>query len=373
MAINPIEKMNNNYIGYFDTVSDYGINTLTNKIKHIFGHEFFISHNMVRNGKHFKEFLQMCIPDIDVKYYSKENEDYIPFVDFRKIDKDTFVYIATGRYIPGKLFNAMINDDNNIGMYLYVFGKKSPKYTKEVKEIMEKDRIANSTNSIYVVNKAGDGYDIVSMGFDARDIDTLVYSHGETDTIVKHLDKFIDSIDFYKSKSIIYKTGILLYGEPGTGKSSIVKTLASKYGRNICQVNVASLKDIDFNILKIMIEQDDEKYIVLFEDIDTIYLNREDATATDANEYNNIINKLLQFLDSNTSPTDVIFIATTNHIERLDKAITREGRFDLKINVKGLLKNDVKKFMDLLECKYSEDFVFEKYGEVPQNADGEIL
>ena len=78
-------------------------------------------------------------------------------------------------------------------------------------------------------------------------------------------------------------------------------------------------------------------------------------------------------MDSNTSPTDVIFIATTNHIERLDKAITREGRFDLKINVKGLLKNDVKKFMDLLECKYSEDFVFEKYGEVPQNADGEIL
>ena len=54
-----------------------------------------------------------------------------------------------------------------------------------------------------------------------------------------------------------------------------------------------------------------------------------------------ILNKLLQFLDSNNSPNDVIFIATTNYIE---DALIRDGRFDLKIELKELEKEDVYKF-----------------------------
>ena len=49
-----------------------------------------------------------------------------------------------------------------------------------------------------------------------------------------------------------------------------------------------------------------------------------------------MINKLLQFLDSATSPSNVIFIATTNHPEKLDKALTRSGRFDLSVEIKGI-------------------------------------
>ena len=48
------------------------------------------------------------------------------------------------------------------------------------------------------------------------------------------------------------------------------------------------------------------------------------------------LNKLLQFLYSNSSPTNVVFVATTNYPERLDSALTREGRFDLAVNVKGI-------------------------------------
>ena len=42
---------------------------------------------------------------------------------------------------------------------------------------------------------------------------------------------------------------------------------------------------------------------------------------------------MLQFLDSSSSPNDVIFIATTNDISKLDSAILREGRFDIKVEV----------------------------------------
>src|SRR5699024_11001140 len=41
------------------------------------------------------------------------------------------------------------------------------------------------------------------------------------------------------------------------------------------------------------------------------------------------ISKLLTFLDSPQSPNNVIFVATTNFYDRLDKAVLRKGRFDI--------------------------------------------
>ena len=127
----------------------------------------------------------------------------------------------------------------------------------------------------------------------------------------------------------------MLFGEPGTGKSSLVKALASTYNRSIVNVNVSNLKYIDLVKLTQAINVDDVRdYIILLEDIDTLFLNREDDKSDKDDQA--VINKLLQFLDSNTSPTNVIFIATTNHLERLDQALLREGRFDLKVEIKPL-------------------------------------
>jgi len=60
-------------------------------------------------------------------------------------------------------------------------------------------------------------------------------------------------------------------------------------------------------------------------------------------------------LDSNSSPTNVIFIATTNHIERLDDALLREGRFDLKVEVKSLARPEAGLFGKSFDL--SEDVV----------------
>ena len=83
-----------------------------------------------------------------------------------------------------------------------------------------------------------------------------------------------------------------------------------------------------------------DNYIVLLEDIDTALNNLDREDDKDSAESNKVINSLLQFLDSNTSPTNVIFIATTNYIDRLDSALVRSSRFNLKIETKELNKND---------------------------------
>ena len=92
-----------------------------------------------------------------------------------------------------------------------------------------------------------------------------------------------------------------------------------------------SFKTLNVSMLTQSINADDKQYVILLEDIDTIFNSLDRTSENIDKEEKEIINKMLQFLDSNSSPNNVIFIATTNHIEKLDAAIVREGRFDCKI------------------------------------------
>ncbi len=355
------------YAMYLNSVSTYGISALINRLKHKMGQEFYIPRDIIKDGKHFRKFMDHFIRGYSEKYFQMEDNDVIPFVEFTRLSPDTYIYVATGKYIPGKMEAALMDDNISEEMYIFIFGRNAGRFTKMLKAILKKDEEENSKNSIYVVNKVGGNFnEIASLEYDNRPLDSLVYSHGELKRICSHIDAFLGNVAFYRKKSIPYKTGILLYGEPGTGKSSMVKGIASYYKRNICQISVSDMADIDLSVLTVMLDQDDDQYIVLFEDIDTLFLNRDDSTVTDK-DYNSIINKLLQFLDSNTSPTDVIFIATTNHIERLDKALLRDGRFDLKVKVEGLKKDDIPEYMKLLECGSTLEQVLEAYGETDED------
>jgi chaperone BCS1 len=171
----------------------------------------------------------------------------------------------------------------------------------------------------------------------------LYFSNCEIDKVIKFLDRFKDNEEFYKDKHIKYKTGILLHGKPGTGKTSLANAIANHYNRSIINVDISVFDKLDLGYLTQSINADKQRYVVLLEDIDTLFLNR---TAEDSlnKEENSIVNRLLQFLDSNTSPNDVIFIATTNHIDRLDDALLRHGRFDLKVEVDEIIEKDVYRF-----------------------------
>ena len=261
------------------------------------------------------------------------------------LDKNTFIYVATGNKIGNVEERYMLNVDSPspADLYLYIFGKNSRKYIKELNTLIHKLTINNDLG-IYIIDSDKDSnnretLDVIYSKLQPRFLETLFFSHGEKDSICKHIDKFNDNEKFYKEKQLLYKTGILLYGEPGTGKSSLVKAIATKYNRSIVTINMSKIKEIDLNKLTQSINVDEyKKYLILLEDIDTLFLNRKNGESD--KEEQSVINKLLQFLDSNTSPTNVIFIATTNHIERLDDALLRDGRFDLKVEVKPLNRHE---------------------------------
>ena len=223
-----------------------------------------------------------------------------------------------------------------------IFGKRSMKYIKELKKELE--AIEPSPDKLYTYNVSGnsskdkDGSDelnsIVS-NMNCRDINTLFYNEGIKEGILQHIDSYIENESIYTKRNLLHKTGILLYGNPGTGKTSLATALATKYQYDLIIIDMATFDKLDLTTLTNCINSDVKNFVILLEDVDTIYnLNRDaDGNQVADRDEKKIINKMLQFLDSSTSPNNVIFIATSNYPDRLDDAILRAGRFDYKVNV----------------------------------------
>lgn len=327
-----------------NTVLDESIEYGKNSLKRKFGKEFYFQWN--EHSEIIRTLTSKFIKKYDKNFNNHtveahEGDRLIMNKQFiLHIDNRTFMYITTGNKLPGTeerfLMNSQISDKD---LYLYVCGLKANKYIKDIEKITH-DIYNNKEIGIFSIDASQGGYgqrgdeareslDVVYQTMQPRNMDTLFFSHGEKDAVISHIERFNDTKEFYTQKQLLYKTGILLHGEPGTGKSSLVKAMASTYNRSIVNVNISNLAHIDLAKLTQAINVDENReYIILLEDIDTLFLNREGQTDKEANK---VINKMLQFLDSNTSPTNVIFVGTTNHLDRLDKALLREGRFDLKV------------------------------------------
>lgn len=162
-----------------------------------------------------------------------------------------------------------------------------------------------------------------------RNINSVVIDNKNKELIIKTIDDFIKSKDIYRKYGRPYQLGILLSGPPGTGKTSLISALAAKYNRSICNLNLSRATDVN---IKDGMKPRDNSFLVI-EDIDAhgVDLNRAKESEKIVPKLN--IATLLNSMDGTGSAPDRIMIATSNHPERLDPAITRSGRFDLIVEL----------------------------------------
>lgn len=153
---------------------------------------------------------------------------------------------------------------------------------------------------------------------------------------------------WYHEHHLQHKLGILLYGSPGTGKTSIVGAISNVF--NDCPIVYINMFDMmnSYNSLIQMRKSVKGKIIVLMEDFDFACQNLRSEGTGNVNSRGSSMylapveqitsenqQMIFQLLDGVLSVEDVIYIATTNHIERLDKALIRHGRFDIQVELTG--------------------------------------
>ena len=146
------------------------------------------------------------------------------------------------------------------------------------------------------------------------------------DELISFLNQFINNKPFYDKHGITYKTGILLYGPPGSGKSSIGRAIASYLNWDVWYINVNSVRSLP--------EDYGTNTVFIFEDIDCLVSSRENNELNTQDSQRKLsLHEVLNFIDGIISPSSAIFIATTNYLDKIDSALIRPGRFDITYEV----------------------------------------
>jgi len=209
------------------------------------------------------------------------------------------------------------------------FGKKKYEY----REKFLKDAI-KLTDEKHIRVKYLNDYE-VSCDVIPHSFDKIVLDKDVKLRIVNGLYNWSKSKKWYDDHELVHKIGVLLYGKPGTGKSTIAKAISNMFNNApILTIDPNNIMNSVSKILK-MRKRYEGTLIVLIEDFDMYFKSREELAGIELNyeqkqKKDDNQNAIFQLLDGIYSTDNTIYIATTNYKERIDTALIRHGRFDIQ-------------------------------------------
>lgn len=206
-----------------------------------------------------------------------------------------------------------------------------------------------------------------------RPLNTVIIDKKLKADLLKNLDSFFAGREWYTSKGMPYKQTYILHGRPGTGKTSLLKALASYYGKSICTLNIAGMTDSAFELA---LQSAPKNCFIIIEDFDSARATKsrtptmpklERAKPGDKNvlgtaeekpkESFNLadldfemlsLTKILNTLDGVVSLDETVIFMTTNHLDQIDEALTRKGRVDYTYEVPYLGHAEILEYLWLM-------------------------
>jgi chaperone BCS1 len=174
-----------------------------------------------------------------------------------------------------------------------------------------------------------------------REMSTVIINRKLKEMLLGAVSEFLDpkTRTWYSRRGLPYQRGYLLHRPPGTGKSSLCLSIAGHFDLDVYVLTKSSLND---HSLKSLFAELPQHCNVLLEDVDATAVHRAPSHSADASkgvsqnetaDRKVSLSTILNVLDGLASSEGRLLILTTNLIERLDPALIRPGRVDMKVEL----------------------------------------
>ena len=178
--------------------------------------------------------------------------------------------------------------------------------------------------------------------------DKTLFMDIDIEGLFKEIQDFFDEEEDYVLHGIPFKKNFLFHGIPGTGKTSLIYTIASHFNLDICFLNITN--DLDDNSFTRAITNLPDNSILVLEDIDALFIERDSKCSVS-------FSTLLNVLDGMLKKQKLLTFMTTNYKDRLDSALKRSGRIDYDLEFTYASKNQIKKMYEHFFEKGCDEFM----------------
>ncbi|KAI9880051.1 MAG: hypothetical protein M1830_005783 [Pleopsidium flavum] len=217
----------------------------------------------------------------------------------------------------------------------------------------------------------------------SRPMETVVLDHDQKARILADINEYLHPATprWYANRGIPYRRGYLFHGPPGTGKTSLSFSISGIFGLDIYCISLLepTLTEEDLGLLFSNLPR---RCVVLLEDIDSAGLIRREERAVEeaaeasvghaeigaeiAKAFKSVhernektknnqgisLSGLLNAIDGVASHEGRVLVMTTNFPEKLDEALIRPGRVDMKVEFTMATRSQIR---ELFIRMYSSD------------------